>query len=284
MKSCEIFIEGIGAARAVEKLVCGGVPVLAARAQKKGAVVRVDAKHREKVFAILRGSCYNIKKVRFSGAARALRLLAGRAGLLAGALVFCLTVLFFQSRVLRIEVVGSGAYYRAQVLRTLAQEGTGLFAPPPADRARITARILSSPRVSFCALSHEGGVLTVQVEVSDEALPAAGGCLYAPAAGTVCALTVLSGTARVAVGDTVAAGDLIAENVTAVGGEELPVTVIASVTVRVQVDAEYAGSEREALAQAYLDYGEIEGLLTQKTQVGWRVTGEVLVHASLNLG
>lgn len=35
MKSCEIFIEGIGAARIVEKLVQGGVPVLAARVQKK---------------------------------------------------------------------------------------------------------------------------------------------------------------------------------------------------------------------------------------------------------
>lgn len=61
MRSCEIFIEGIGAARAVEKIVQGGVPVLAARVQKKGVTVRVDGKHREKVFAILRGSCYNGK-------------------------------------------------------------------------------------------------------------------------------------------------------------------------------------------------------------------------------
>ena len=44
MKSCEIFIEGIGAARIVEKLVQGGVPVLAARVQKKGVLVRVDSK------------------------------------------------------------------------------------------------------------------------------------------------------------------------------------------------------------------------------------------------
>lgn len=49
MRSCEIFIEGIGAARAVEKIVQGGVPVLAARVQKKGVTVRVDGKHREKV-------------------------------------------------------------------------------------------------------------------------------------------------------------------------------------------------------------------------------------------
>lgn len=284
MRSCEIFIEGIGAARAVEKIVRGGVPVLAARVQKKGVTVRVDGKHREKVFAILRGSCYNGKNVRFAGLLRLVRLGMARIGLIAGALVFAGLVLFFQGRVLRIEVVGSGAYYEAEVLRTLAGEGTKLFSPPPADRARITAEILSLPRVSFCALSHEGGVLTVRVEVSDEALPLAGGCLYAPADGVIESLTVLAGTACAAVGDSVSQGDAIVRSVTLVGEEELPVTVIASVTVRYAVDAEYAGSEQQALAQAYLEHGAIEELHTQRTEVGWRVTGSALAYAALNLG
>ncbi len=284
MRSCEIFIEGIGAARAVEKIVRGGVPVLAARVQKKGVTVRVDGKHREKVFAILRGSCYNGKNVRFAGLLRLMRLGMARIGLIAGALVFAGLVLFFQGRVLRIEVVGSGAYYEAEVLRTLAGEGTKLFSPPPADRARITAEILSLPRVSFCALSHEGGVLTVRVEVSDEALPLAGGCLYAPADGVIESLTVLAGTACAAVGDSVSQGDAIVRSVTLVGEEELPVTVIASVTVRYAVDAEYAGSEQQALAQAYLEHGAIEELHTQRTEVGWRVTGSALAYAALNLG
>ena len=284
MRSCEIFIEGIGAARAVEKIVRGGVPVLAARVQKKGVTVRVDGKHREKVFAILRGSCYNGKNVRFAGLLRLVRLGMARIGLIAGALVFAGLVLFFQGRVLRIEVVGSGAYYEEEVLRTLAGEGTKLFSPPPADRARITAEILSLPRVSFCALSHEGGVLTVRVEVSDEALPLAGGCLYAPADGVIESLTVLAGTACAAVGDSVSQGDAIVRSVTLVGEEELPVTVIASVTVRYAVDAEYAGSEQQALAQAYLEHGAIEELHTQRTEVGWRVTGSALAYAALNLG
>ena len=284
MRSCEIFIEGIGAARAVEKLAQGGVPVLAAYVQKKGVVVRVDGKDREKVFAILRGSCYNGKNVRFSGVLRAVRLLGKQAGLLIGAAVFACAVLFFQSRVLRIDVVGSGAYYRSEVLGALARNGTEMFSPPPGDRAAVTAEILSFPRVSFCSLSHEGGVLTVRVEVSDDALPLAGGNLLIPADGVVESLTVLSGTARVSVGDRVQAGAVAVENVTAIGEETLPVTVIAGVRVRYTVDAEYAGSEAYALAQAYLDHGEIEGLLTEKTGTGWRVTGEALACAALNLG
>ena len=284
MRSCEIFIEGIGAARAVEKIVQGGVPVLAARVQKKGVTVRVDGKHREKVFAILRGSCYNGKNVRFAGLLRGVRLLAQRAGLLIGAAAFVSMALFFQSRVLRIEVVGSGAYYRSEVLSVLSQSGTGLFSPPPADRAQITAEILSLPRVSFCSLSHEGGVLTVCVEVSDDALPLAGGPLLIPADGVVETLTVLAGTARVAVGDAVKAGDVAVENAAYVGEEKLSVTVIAGIAVRVAVDREYAGEEDDALAQAYLDYGGIDGIRTEKTETGWRVTGTALVYAALNLG
>lgn len=284
MKSCEIFIEGIGAARIVEKLVQGGVPVLAARVQKKGVLVRVDGKDCEKVFAILRGSCYNGKKVRFAGLLRLLRRIPARAGLLVGAALFFAAVLFCQSRVLRIEVTGSGAYYEAEVLRALAREGTGFFSAPPADRARLTAEILALPRVSFCSVSHAGGVLRIEVEVSDDAAPLAGGNLVTPVSGRVESLTVLAGTARAAVGDEVAAGDVLVENVTAVGEEYLPVTVIASAAVRYAVDAVYAGNREQALAKAYLDHGEIEGLQMQMTGEEWRVTGEAIASISLNLG
>lgn len=284
MKSCEIFIEGIGAARIVEKLVQGGVPVLAARVQKKGVLVRVDSKDCEKVFAILRGSCYNGKKVRFAGLLRFLSRIPARAGLLVGAALFFASVLFCQSRVLRIEVTGSGAYYEAEVLRALSREGTGFFTAPPADPAKLTAEILSLPRVSFCSLSHAGGVLTIQVEVSDDAAPLAGGNLVSPVSGKVESLTVLAGTARVCVGDEVSAGDVLVENVTAVGETFLPVTVIASASVRYAVDALFSGSREEALAKAYLDYGEIEGLQIQMTGEEWRITGEAIACVRLNLG
>ena len=170
MRSAQIEIEGIGAARAVEKLAQGGVPVLGAKLQKKGVLIEVDAKHCKKVFAILRGSCYNVKKVSFVGWRKLLARLQRCAGLLVGAAVFAGAVLFCQSRVLRIEVVGSGACYTPEVLALLAENGTGFFSPAPEGGA-LTARILTLPRVSFCSLHHEGGVLTVQVELSDDALP-----------------------------------------------------------------------------------------------------------------
>ena len=244
MRSAQIEIEGIGAARAVEKLAQGGVPVLGAKLQKKGVLIEVDAKHCKKVFAILRGSCYNVKKVSFSGWRKLLARLQRCAGLLVGAAVFAGAVLFCQGRVLRIEVVGSGACYTSEVLALLAEDGTGFFSPAPEGGA-LTARILALPRVSFCSLHHEGGVLTVQVELSDDALPLSSEPLYAPADGVVYALTVVAGRALVAVGDSVRTGDVIAEN----GAR----ATIAGVTIAYAVDEIYAGSEDSARVQAYLD-------------------------------
>ena len=277
MRSAQIEIEGIGAARAVEKLVQSGVPVLGAKLQKKGVLIEVDAKHCKKVFAILRGSCYNVKKVSFSGWRKLLAQLQRCAGLLVGAAVFAGAVLYCQSRVLRIEVVGSGACYTSEVLALLAEDGTGFFSPAPEGSA-LTARILALPRVSFCSLRHEGGVLTVCVEVEDEALPLVVGALTAPADGTVESLTVVRGRACVSVGDEVRAGDPVAEPA---AGENY---VIARVAVRYAVDAEYTGSEETARAQSYLDYGEIADLQSQKTENGWRITGSALAIAAVNLG
>ena len=132
--------------------------------------------------------------------------------------------------------------------------------------------------MSFCSLSHEGGVLTVCVEVEDEALPLVVGALTAPADGTVESLTVVRGRACVSVGDEVRAGDPVAEPA---AGENY---AIARVAVRYAVDAEYTGSEESARAQSYLDYGEIADLQSQKTENGWRITGSALAIAAVNLG
>ena len=127
-------------------------------------------------------------------------------------------------------------------------------------------------------------MLTVRVEVSDEATAPAGGNLLSPVSGIVESLTVLSGTARAEVGAEVRAGDVLAENVVLLGEERFPVTVIAAAQVRYAVDEVFAGSREEALASAYLAHGEIGDLTIQMTGEGWRVTGEAIAYAALNLG
>lgn len=276
MRGFEFRIEGSGAARAVEKLVQGGVPVLSARIEGKNLVrVCTDGKDRKKVFAIFRGSCYNIIKVRAVAWERLLHACRGAAGMLVGAALFVSAVCFFQGRVLCVRVVGSGACYEAEVRAALAAAGTRFFSPVP-DEAAVASHILALPRVSFCSLSHAGGVLTVRVETEDEALPPVGGDFKAPVSGTLERLVVVQGRACAAAGDEVAAGDVL------VDGAGAPVIACAQIAYR--VDAVYAGSAEQARAQAYLDHGEIGEMQVQKIGEGWRVTGIARTVAARNLG
>lgn len=278
MYGAEFWVEGSNAERVVEKLAAGGVLVCSAvREQKNILRIRVRGKDGKKVFAILHGSCYNIRKVRRAGLAKIPQLLVRYAGLIAGA-AFCLgAILFCEGRVLKVSIEGSGACYAQEIRRVLEESGVHAFSAAPAAPSSIAARILALPRVSFCTLSHAGGVLTVHVETEDEAQPLAGGALLAPVSGEVEALTVVRGQALVAVGDGVEAGDVLVQPC-AEG------YAMAYAAVRYLVDAEYPGSEEAARAQSFLDHGEIADLQIQKTERGWRVTGSARRRAAINLG
>lgn len=285
MRKCELTIEGLCAYRAIDKLAAAGTPVLAAEKVRKNAVtVWVNGKDRKKVFAILQGSCYNIKKVRFRGFERVKAECIKSAGLLVGAVFFLCAVAFAQGRVLRVEIAGSGAYYAEEVKEILSLGGVKRFSSVPKDTAMLSAQILSLPRVSFCSLKLSGGVLTVNVEVSDENALLEGKPLLAPCDGVVEELVVVRGTALAEVGSSVKKGDVIVANSASGEGGTRPVIVIARVKIGFPVAAEYALTEAQALAQAYLDYGEITEIHTTKTENGWLVEGAGHAETAINLG
>lgn len=284
MRSCEIRIEGLSAERAIDKLVRGGVVVLGAqKPQKNAVVVRVDGKDCKKAFAILQTSCYNIKKVRSRGLLRIGKKLAHRAGFLVGAALFLCCTLFFQSRVLAIRVTGSGSYLEESVKSILRERGTFFFSPFPRNVNALTADVLALPRVSFCSLSHAGGVLTVTVEVNDENAPLSFEPLLSPVSGTLERLTVVRGTPLFAVGDAVAEGDILVDCYTETEAGRRDVLVIAEALVSYPVCTEYALEREAALRQAYLDYGQMENIHTKPTEKGTLVEGTARTGVFLNL-
>ncbi len=278
-----LTIEGVNAFRVIDKLKRAEIVVYAARYTQKNEIqLEVDGKELKKVFAILQGSCYNVKKGRFCGVSRFWKMCLRSVGLFTGAALFALAVVIAQTRVLQISVTGSGAYYEAEVLSILSDNGIERFGALPRETAQCTAQILSLPRVSFCSFRSSGGILTVDVQVSDENAALSVRSLYAPAAGKVEELVVVRGTACVAVGDEVSEGDPVVES-RAVYGEELrEVIVIARVKISFSVYKEYEGNLREAKAQALLDYGEITDFNAERIPNGWLVTGTAYAGASVN--
>ena len=281
----EIFITGIGAYRAIDKLARENIAVLSAKAvQKKGVRLQVYRKDYQKAFAILQSSCYNVENTRPRGLARAIAACVKYAGLLAGAAIFLLSVGLVQTRVLRVEVKGSGAYLAREVREILSGSGVKFFSTAPKELAPLRAEILSLPRVSFCSIGKSGGVLTVTVEVSDENATLSSKPLLAPAGGVVEELIVVRGTALVAVGDEVKEGDPVVKNTALLGETEREVIVIARVTVSYPFAREYSLSEEGARAQAQLDFGEDAEIHTTKSGENWLVTGVAYARAAVNLG
>ncbi len=280
----EIEVVSLSSHRVADKLVRGGIEVYSVRKTGKNSIsVQVARKDCEKVFAILRGSCYNIAEVRERGLALLYKKCLARIGLLIGAALFVLLVAAAQSRVLRIEVVGSGAYYEREVLETLEAAGIVPFSAPPENFHPFTAKILSLPRVTFCEMKCSGGVLTVEVRVSDEAERLSAEPLLSPAGGRVEELVVLRGTPCVQVGDEVEKGQTVVEPFACYGEERTGVLIIARVKISYPVTAFYAGSEEEARAQALLDFGEISLLHAEPAEGGFLLTGRASASAAINL-
>lgn len=278
-RKVQVFVEGLSAFRAADKLKGAGIPVLSVKkTQKSGVVLEVARKDLEKVFAILRGSCYNIKKIRFRGLARLCKTVVWRAGLAAGAILGIAAICFSETRILRVEYTGSGAYFAGEAEEILGRGGVKRYGAALKEYAEIEAEILALPRVSFCSLHSDGGILTVEIEVSDDNAVIFSHPLTASADGTLKELTVIRGAAVHSVGDSVAAGEQLV-----VGTDEKAIVIARAVIVS-PFEREYTGSEAAARAQALLDCSTLKDISVVQTEQGWLVTGRAETEVSVNLG
>lgn len=282
LKRTQILVEGVSAFRAVDKLNGNGIGVLNARkTQKNALLIELDCKDVKKGFAILRGSCYNVKKVRDFGVLHSVRRRAPRWGLVLGAALFLACVSFAQSRVLRVDVVGSGAYYATEVLAILRENGVQTGRGFSQEESSLTAQILSLPRVSFCSIKLYGGILTVEVQVSDEGRALTSGDLLSPYTGEVRAITAVRGIPLVAVGDRVERGDALVQ---AKREDGTGIFAIASVQIAYSFRAVYTVESREeAYGLACLEFGEIEELALRQTEGGWLAEGRSVATVAINM-
>lgn len=278
-------IEGLYPEGALQKLKREGIPLYFVRkTNKKRISVCVERKYRKKVFTILQNSCYNIIKEEYFGLARLFFHCAQKAGFFIGAAAFALFASFSNVFVLRIDVVGTGDYYRPEILSLLEDNGVTRGKPYPDEKtAELTARILGFENVSFCSLKKSGSVLRVEVQTSSSSAPCKGGALSSPATGTLYALTVIRGAAQAAEGDEVKEGQIL------VGAREREEIVMASARVLCQ-DSSFvaAKNEEEATASRLLAItaaGETEILekRAKREEDGFFVEIVYLVTRSLNM-
>lgn len=284
MGKLRITVSSLSAERVLDKLGREQIMIYSANKVGKNEITfEVLSKERKKVFAILQGSCYNVSKVRERGLTLLYKKCLKGIGFLLGAVLFCFIVLSAQSRILKIEVVGSGAYYEREVLSILEQKGVMRFSSAPKDSALLSAEILSLPLVSYCAMKCDGGILTVEVRVSSEESLKRFEPLLTPVSGKVEELIVVRGTPQVKIGDLVESGQTLVEPISFYGERQEKTIVIAMATISFPISEVFSGTEEEVRAAAILKYGQISELHIEKTERGYLVSGTAYADAAMNL-
>lgn len=266
--------------------------------KKEGAATTFAVKDKtvKKVFAIFAHPCYNVCVVKYSAARSLLMRASSRAGLLVGCAVFAAAVIFAQSFVFKVEVVGSGAYLAPQVVAILREQGAEagkLFRG--LDRPVTISRIMSLPSVTFCSVEKRGTALIVDVECSGSPFShAVRTPLYSPVAGQVTSVVAVCGTPRVGAGDEVNIGDeLISPLYTDASGNSaeclcvgyVSILVQASVTSAAEEESEEALSSALAAVNLYSQEAEITSYTVKTSSNGviYTVNFNYIYTASINM-
>lgn len=281
----DIYIGGYNGERILSRLKAGKIPLLGARKENKNlTVVRIYRKDVKKVFAILKGSCYNILEERPAGSyAVALKALNALPFIIFAAL-FCLAAALTDGLVLRISYFGGGAYYEEEAKKILAAAGIEeMRFLSGADVPMASSQILSLKDVSYCSIKLDGYILKVEIETTPSSEGAVFGAMYSDGAGVIKSVVVLSGTPLVKEGDGVLKGDELVSpyNVNA-DGTKTKCLVSAKITMERSVSA-VGETEEEAKNRAeFLAEGEIISVSVGEEGDKYKATAIYFVTLSMN--
>lgn len=225
--------------------------------KKEGAylIFSVKDKDARKVFAIFEKPCYNVKVIRRSFISRFLSLVALRAGLIAGAVLFIAAAVVSDMYVLKIEVSGNGSYLEPEVRQIVYDEGAGEFKRFSAlNTSTATGRILALPQVTFCNIQKKGSVLIIDVQTDSEHYGSADmKPLVSDCDGVVKNIVAVCGTAAVKAGDGVSKGDTLIFAHTLAGEKTISCLAAGYAEIECKKTCEFFAEEEseENLKRAY---------------------------------
>ncbi len=296
-----IQIEGLMPERVLLRLRRAGIPLYHIQKEQKDRIcLQVERKDVPKVFALYPTlsneqsaySPYKVKKLGGVGLAKAVDFCKNRLGFVLGGLLFCVITLAADDFVFGVEFVGAQEYKR-EAMQALEENGVALFAPYTEGKEDlVTAKLLALDYVEFCSVQKVGNRVRVEIRTSPFAHSVRRqGAMKAKHTGEIVALTVLKGTAVKKVGDSVAAGETLVQNVlTTQEGEQMRVEAIARVRLSCTYEGLHEGAEsvEQAFCEAYLALalGEKDEIIAKEiTQMekGFHVKITYLVTESINL-
>ena len=213
--------------------------------------VKVNSADDEKFFAITKELCYNIKKTGDGGKFYPFLYLYRNTGLLIGALLFIVSLVFINDIIFSFSFTGSGRIYAREIREYLNERGITEYTRfSDIDLKSLGNEILAdNPHLSFADCRKAGNRLEIDTALSDEPVRTLDGNvkeLRTDTAGVVESIKVYRGTAAVSEGQEVNEGDLLVDGYATVKEERVEINVIASVTLIAPFYFEYRSADPNA--------------------------------------
>lgn len=259
MYYCSFEIKGLNLDRLIETFKKRGIVLYNVRKlSNKKLQFTSNSSDSEKIFAISKELCYNIKKLGHSGKFYPLVFLARNLGILIGAVVFIVGGYVNNDYILGISYTGSATEYRREVEEFLKDKGITTFTKFSAFNNKVLASEImgNSPHFSFVSCEKRGNWLQIDLAIQEEGkggLTGKQGDLYSTFSGEIEEIKVYRGRAMVSAGDSVKKGDLLVSSTVTVGDKELQINVIACITVKTVINYQFVSfidNELDAVAFA----------------------------------
>ena len=218
----------------------------------KAITITIPYADREKLFAICKEMCYNVKgaegkntkraafsieEIGLGGIFKTLFLLKNRPGLIFGALVFIAFAVFLNGRLLGISLDGVPYEYRSAASMFFKERGFKEYADISSENLSELAESmrLGVDGLGFVTIKRRGSFLYVS---AIEEKRGEGDFSYAPVTspvdGEILSLNVLKGTAAVKAGDKVKKGDVLVRGFFTAGEQTFPVTPKAETEIKTE--------------------------------------------------
>ncbi len=245
--SCVITFEGLNITRLLNELCKKGIALQVVERQVKICQIKVSGKQSDKVVALLREKCYNIKNIRYTGYFAIGKFIKKRF-IVPIVLLIAVIGLAFSSRICwKIEVTGD--FDTQTVLEALSSvgvsRGKNLYR---LNIDNVENAVANSVGAMYAVVNVKGSVAYVNVVANKQIEPPIDmntrRDIIATRAGIVTNVLCEQGLAKVKVGDTVQVGDVLIEGRRVFNdGESKDVYALGKVTIELAASgfAEYNG-------------------------------------------
>ncbi len=245
-----------------------GVEVYSAKKLTKNTL-KLSIKYTDnKIFvALAKELCYNVKKLRDNGLYYPILYLFKNIGVFIGAVIFCLSTVFFNDYILGFEFEGSGSIYSKRVEEYLKEQNITKYTRfSDVNLKTLGEKVLqNSEFLSFASCQKVGNRLKFNLVLSSQKVPVLKDDkhqLYSRVNGVIKSIKVYRGTAVKNVGDSVTEGELLVDGYSIIKEQVVETHVLAEVKIETYKTAIYtsslSGEEDKAIIFAKEQYSSYQ--------------------------